>query len=1228
MSTDSILLSLPNYPEADDVSFSFDWARKKELIDLKLGPDESIPDDAGVPLNSQLMQKRFFTPQSETVGMLLGHDPGTGKCVLGGTLINTTAGKVTISELWNLFAGTTVEEPTGGEWASPLCNIEVYSFNEDYSKKNAKITPVHTLFRQKINEVIVCIELENGKVLECTTAHRLGVILEDDEVFYREEFDLGSSVKWSNVYDIGTKVVTMDSHQRLYLSKVKKMAFRSYSGYVYDLEISDVHNYTANNILCHNTCTTAAIIENFKAVLGRDGLGKEPPALVIIPNRSLIKNYSTMVAYQCTKDVYFVKQETIKAVGITLKESLESRWAKIYNAVKATYEFATYRKFLGDMPPSKELKRKYSNRIIYIDEIHNIRQNVVSGKKDVGLVYKNLHYFLHTVENCRIILGSATLIWDQPYEIAGHINLLLPADKQLPTGTAFNARYFNSKGELKHKEELIEAFRGRVSILRSMITTAKREEIGVTVPWTEHIKVYPSALSDFQSKYARKAMKKSETRKSDALLSDARDADVFVFPILNKKGAIVGGEYGKIGQKNNIRLKNKRYVYRDPRVLKLIKTDLEKFSSIFAAIIASVKAHPNEVTYVSAPFVMFGGSGLVSMAMVFEAHDFIRRYSSSDMKKSKSGERAFISIADDGVRKFGSGSISSILQKIGSKENRYGDYCQVILGSKKISEGYTIANVRQVHIPMSHWNTSLTNQSIGRAYRVGSHRHLPENERYVRIYKHVPLHRAPEQGPAVKGSKGKGFPSSAAFTDEVTTSLSIYRKAEYKEMRAARIYRIMKTMGWDCPLAYGRNVLPTDVEGTKECDYRECNYTCNGYPKELIDKSGQIWDYTVPPELVDRVTYDLFYAEDEIIDYIQQLSELFGFYSALSFENIVELLSLEKDDEVLIISALDRIISHRLPIKDRFGFIRFLREDSDMYFLVDTIGVPERYQEAVYVSTPLISEITPLEDLIKIYQDSVDKTLINKLCKKPSDLVFRDLSFDTKLSLFEYATMMTILKRKGYKTPVVKFVYKAMNSHLLTFDDGVVGHLLLGTRMKRLTLKVLRDKNKLRVFNPETASSSEDWGIPSLADQKRYLEPLIKQRTKAGDFWEDKPEGIYGFRDHNNKFKIRERPPPGKPKTRGSVCYEASWSLERLYALFKRLNIYPEVATEIKGMSKDELKYAIKADSDFVAFHDDVDDLSTKKLLRIFSLGKYQKKRLCDLIEKHLKEKGLFGVDM
>jgi hypothetical protein len=1210
MSADSILLSLPDYPEADDVSFSFDWARKKELMGLKLGPSEDIPDEAGVPLNSQLMQERFFTPQSDTIGMLLGHDPGTGKCVMPDTLINTTAGKVPISELWRIYAGTMVKEPTGGMWAAPLDRIEVYTALSTF--KHTFPTPVHTLFRQRVNEVVVRVGLENGKVLECTTAHKLGTISEDGS----------DEINWTNVYDIGTIVVTMDSHQRLGTSAIRSLNFRSYTGYVYDLEIEGTHSYSANNIMCHNTCTTATIIENFKTVLKRDGLGKEPPALVIIPNRSLIKNYSTMVAYQCTKDVYFAKPGTMKAVGITLKESIESRWTKIYNAVKSTYEFATYRKFLGDMPPSKELKRKYSNRIIYIDEIHNIRQNVVSAKKDAGLVYKNLHYFLHTVENCRIILGSATLIWDQPYEIAGHINLLLPLDKQLPTGTAFNARYFDSKGELKHGKELEAAFRGRVSILRSMITTAKREEIGVTKPWTEHIKIYPSALSDFQSKYARKAMKKSNTSKSDALLSDARDADVFVFPIFNKKGDIVGGEYGKIGQKNNIQIKNKRFVYRDPRVKKLIATDLGKVSSIFAAIIHEAKTHPNEVIFVAVPFVVFGGSGLVNLAMTFEANGFQRRYSSADMKTSKSGERAFISIADDGIRKFGSGAISSILQKISSKENRYGDLCQVILGSKKIAEGYTIGNVRQVHIPMSHWNTSLTDQFIGRAYRVGSHKHLPKEERYVKIYRHAPLHRAPEQGNAVPGSKGKGYPATASFTKEITTTVSIYRKAEAKEMRAAHIYRLMKKMAWDCPLAYGRNVLKTDVDGTKECDYTECNYMCNGYPEELIDKSGQIWDYTIPPEVVDRNTYDLFYSEDVIVELIVQLSDLFGFYSSLSLNNIVELLSLDSNDETLLMASLDKMISYRLPIKDRFGFIRFLREDGNMYFLVDTIGVPERYQDAVYVSTPLITEITPLEDLITIYRDSVDKTLVKKLCKTPTDLIFNDLSFDTKVGLFEYAVKLKQLERKGAKTDVVKYILRIMSPHLLTFDDGTVGHLLIGTRMKRLTLKVLRGKDQLRIFNSDT----EEWEIASPELQKKYLDPLIKGKMKKDDFWDDKPEGLYGFRDNNNKFKIREKPPPGKPKRMGSVCYEASWSLERLYALFKRLDVYLDVPKDIKGMSKDELRFAIKANNDFSAFHVDVDSLSTKKLQQIFSLGKYQKKRLCDFIESTLKERGLYGA--
>jgi hypothetical protein len=57
----------------------------------------------------------------------------------------------------------------------------------------------------------------------------------------------------------------------------------------------------------------------------------------------------------------------------------------------------------------------------------------------------------------------------------------------------------------------------------------------------------------------------------------------------------------------------------------------------------------------------------------------------------------------------------------------------VFLGSRAAAEGITLADVRRVHIMEPYWNPALTEQVIGRAMRICSHRKLPMDERNVVI---------------------------------------------------------------------------------------------------------------------------------------------------------------------------------------------------------------------------------------------------------------------------------------------------------------------------------------------------------------------------------------------------------------------------------------------------------------------------------------------------------------
>lgn len=122
---------------------------------------------------------------------------------------------------------------------------------------------------------------------------------------------------------------------------------------------------------------------------------------------------------------------------------------------------------LWDMNPDsldetqrKRINKRYRNRVIIIDEIHNIRDN------ENNIVPPVLEALVQNAENLRIVLMSATPMVDSPREIVYLINLLLMNDRRPPL--VIN-EIFDRSGNLTESgsKKLKEAVIGYVSYLRS-----------------------------------------------------------------------------------------------------------------------------------------------------------------------------------------------------------------------------------------------------------------------------------------------------------------------------------------------------------------------------------------------------------------------------------------------------------------------------------------------------------------------------------------------------------------------------------------------------------------------------------------------------------------------------------------------------------------------------------------------------------------------------------------
>jgi len=124
-----------------------------------------------------------------------------------------------------------------------------------------------------------------------------------------------------------------------------------------------------------------------------------------------------------------------------------------------------------------------------------------------------------------------------------------------------------------------------------------------------------------------------------------------------------------------------------------------------------------------------------------------------------------------------------------NENNTNGEIIKVVIISRAGSEGLDFKNIRQVHILEPWYNFNRTEQVIGRGVRNLSHCKLPFKERNVEIYL---------------------YGSELEDPDEEASDLFLYRLAEQKAKKIGVISRLLKQNAIDCKLNQSYNMIDYD----------------------------------------------------------------------------------------------------------------------------------------------------------------------------------------------------------------------------------------------------------------------------------------------------------------------------------------------------------------------------------------------------------------------------------
>ncbi len=385
-----------------------------------------------------------------------------------------------------------------------------------------------------------------------------------------------------------------------------------------------------------------------------------------------------------------------------------------YNKVFVMEHYLALHNTLKTMT-DKAISHRYSSHILVFDEIHNVRQ--LQKDVDAIKVYNSLEKIIKLTHNTKVLLVTATPMTNDVDQLDSTIKLL--TDDDGPNRFDGIVSY-NSK--IRHGPKC--QHHGRRKYLNNM-------------------RVYPSTMISHQREYH---IMEEDKGSPDDIYRTLTHISLFCFPgdRLFGRNLYTKGIMYPVKREQRITsvstgtsrtIKYVSFHVKDEYKDWLVGDKLRECSSKYAKLMKVLQ----DPSMNKGPVFVFveevKGSGLLLLANILEAHGY-ELYVGDHLSTIRPRKRYTFCIGDQALVP----NMSERLDGFNHPMNIYGNYVNILLGSKVISESITLLNVRMFHVMTVHWNDSTVEQAIGRVIRSGSHDALPVEERTVDIYIHASMY--------------------------------------------------------------------------------------------------------------------------------------------------------------------------------------------------------------------------------------------------------------------------------------------------------------------------------------------------------------------------------------------------------------------------------------------------------------------------------------------------------
>ena len=752
------------------------------------------------------------------------------------------------------------------------------------------------------------------------------------------------------------------------------------------------------------TCSAIGIAETMRIYLKNMGIKKK---ILIVATPNIQDNFKKQL-FDENKLKEIKGQYTLKScVGNNLLNEIRTNKysskktivSQINKIIDDGYEFMGYTK-LSHLIEQKKTEKKinsfFEDRLIIIDEVHNIRVNDDAENKKIAT---NLFELVKKVKNIKLLLLSATPMFNSYKEIIWIMNLMNYNDNRpkVEEKEIFdkNGDFLidNDSGEEIGKKKFVEKITGYVSFVKGEnpftfpyrifpLQFDKKNSFldeNNTYPRIqfngqqiiqplEHVDVFKIGIGEYQKNIYLKIINNllSSSKKNELgeitekfgynKMQVPLESLNITYPIQNFEEELneenINEFVGKEGLSKIVKNTDKlpyifysEYLEKSNNKSIFAYENIKKYSYKIHSIIDSILNNEG-ITIVYSQY-LYGG--LIPLAIALEEIGFTRftkkhnllddDYKSTHRiknKKTLSGKNLQYAMITGSTALFSSQNANEIKNSV-NEDNINGDIIKVILISRAGSEGIDLKNIRSIHIMEPWYNMNRIEQIIGRGVRNCSHRLLPYKNRNVQIYLYGTILENEENN--IEG-----------------IDLYLYRISELKALKVGAVTRLLKETSIDCLLSFEYNNLLTSKlnKKTKQelanqqnieidigdkpysaiCDYMEsCSYKCN-----MINNNNLVEiddnNELLQESNINNDTMDDYYVKNNVYHLIYNIKLLFKEKHFYYYDDIINRLThFNKYTEEEINNALNILImDNNEEIVDIYGRVGKIIKHGNIYF--------------------------------------------------------------------------------------------------------------------------------------------------------------------------------------------------------------------------------------------------------------------------------------------------------